>query len=340
MLEHGFVGPGYRFIVLIFLLAGNLTAQTNLRGMDSSAEAERESPLQPRTSQVQGTVWGISPALEGPIDPASYSVGPGDIFLISIIGAEPYLEVATVTPTGKLVVPDIGSFQVSTLTVSGVRELVLKRIKEVYPTYEADCILYDIREIRVSISGAVSSPGFYQVTPVSRVSDLIALAGGYLTNAAMHRVLWERPVGETRAIDLTAFYYTGDLSQNPTLLEGDQVIIPFGEGESEMASSRGLRPVMVTGEVNNPGSYTYQPGLRVQDYIALAGGPTVTGSERALRVIRVSGERVDPDAGIRAGDIIYVPRSFNSVFLGQLGMIQAALTFLNFYLAYLAARAS
>ena len=82
-------------------------------------------------------------------------------------------------------------------------------------------------------------------------------------------------------------------------------------------------------------------GLTVEDYVILAGGVTRDGSAHRVEVTRKNGRTLrGRDAEVQAGDVIYVPRSFNSVFLGQLGMIQAALTFLNIYLAYLAARAN
>jgi len=322
-----------KFAVLIVLLTKVVFAQTGSPDVDQKEGVQRPSRMLPYTLREK------SVALEKPIDPDSYMVGPGDVFLISITGVEPYLEMIVVTPTGKLVIPEIGSVQVSSQTVSEVRGLVLDRIRETYPSYEADCVLFDIREIRVSISGAVYSPGFYQLTPVARISDLIALANDRLTNAAMHRVRLERSGEKSQTCDLTKFYYEGNLSQNPTLLGGDRVIIPFAAGEAEIASDRSLRPVLVTGEINEPGAYAYQPGLRVEDYVALAGGPTTTGSKRAVRITRVTGEGVgSKDAEIRAGDIIYVPRSFSNVFLGQLGMIQAALTLFNMYLVYQATR--
>jgi len=60
-----------------------------------------------------------------------------------------------------------------------------------------------------------------------------------------------------------------------------------------------------------------------------------------VKIARADGRTLrGGDTQVQAGDAIYVPRSFNSVFMEQLGMIQAALTFLHIYLAYLAATRS
>ena len=91
--------------------------------------------IPPYKAQVLGT------ALEQPIDPATYVVGPGDVFLISVIGIDPYLVQATVTPSGMLIIPQIGSLEVRSHTAAWVTTNVLALIKRVYPTYESNCIL-------------------------------------------------------------------------------------------------------------------------------------------------------------------------------------------------------
>ena len=66
----------------------------------------------PYRAQVKGT------GLEGVVDPDQYIVGPGDIFVISIIGSNPYLIEAAVTPTGQLIIPEIGSVEANGLTAT------------------------------------------------------------------------------------------------------------------------------------------------------------------------------------------------------------------------------
>jgi len=69
------------------------------------------------------------------------------------------------------------------------------------------------------------------------------------------------------------------------------------------------RPFFVKGEVKNPGSYPYQPGLTLRKAITLAGGLTPLASQRRITVIHEGDpdhkpERVSLDAAIKPGDII------------------------------------
>ncbi len=385
--------------VLLVLLASVAVSQVrDTYQREERGEAPGIPTIPPYRVQVTGT------ALEQPIDPAAYVVGPGDVFLISIIGLEPYLTRATVTPSGKLVLPKVGSLEVNALTAEEVTRKVLVRIRKAYPSYEADCTLYGIREIRVSLTGAVAKPAFYRVTPIYRLSDLLSLAGGWKANAALHRIEIVGSEGNQRTVDLTGYFHQGDLTQNPLLKEGDQVVIPFSDIHVEMISVRGLatvpayytiRPgeslaafigrwydehskaeisgvelhrsgkdglkevhtitaehfstvdlqagdivyvntipgVDVVGEVKRPGRYEYQPGFTAEDYMAYAGGITRDGSRSNVIITQVNGKRArGGDTEIQAGDVIYVARSFRSIMVGGMGLVQVVLAVLNMYL--------
>ncbi|MFB0517194.1 MAG: SLBB domain-containing protein [Candidatus Neomarinimicrobiota bacterium] len=394
-----------QMLIGVAVMASMVVGQTRLFDDRDQAETRPEEKIVPPYQiPVKGT------ALEHTIVPAEYMVGPGDRFIVSILSSEPYLELVTVAPTGIIVLPGIGAVAAADLTAEDASKRVLAVIKEFYPAYEASCVLYGIREIRVSVSGAVKSPGFHEVTPLSRLTDLLNLAGGIQPNAALHRIQLVRRSEGNQVLDLASYYHDGDLSQNPYLKEGDQVIVPYGDVKGDLVSVRGLavnpayyavKPnetvayfikristgtqadltnitlqrlqghessvlqvisadqfstftlqpgdvvyidciasVSVIGEVRKPGQYAFQPGLKAEEYIVLAGGANRDGSLRQMEVIRANDQTLQGKATeVQEGDTIYVPRSFSSVFLGQLGMIQAALTFLNIYLAYLAASA-
>lgn len=319
-------------IPLLFLAIGFLAAQSSSRDL-------RMEEKMPQTSQIKPLqIKELFTALEQPIDASEYVVGPGDIFVISINDVEPYLGLVAVTPTGEMIIPGIGGVIVGGLTLAKTNQAVVQRIRQMYPSLESYCALYDLRKIRVGISGAIYKAGYYLATPVSRVSDLVTLAGDPLISAALDQVVIERLDGERIPCDLTRFYYAGDISQNPFLQGGDRVILPFTQAGANGDNS--MRQVIVMGEVNEPGSFIFQPGLKVIDYVALAGGPTTYSSLGSILVLRDDGQVVkDPQAGILAGDIVHVRRSMRYILVGNTGMFQGVLVGLNMYLAYLAVQA-
>jgi polysaccharide export outer membrane protein len=111
--------------------------------------------------------------------------------------------------------------------------------------------------------------------------------------------------------------------------------------------------VSVFGEVLRQGAVEYQRGLRVTDYIALAGGPTTAANLGKVRVARV--QPVDPplmvvetidmnrvlNEGIMAknyqlksGDWVYVPKKFSINWNVVLSTLTLAATLLNLYITY------
>lgn len=241
---------GLSVLLLVSMAAPQARTAESRLGM---ARTRPIPTVPPYRTQVGGT------ALEGPIDPATYIVGPGDVFLISIVGLEPYLIQATVTPTGTLVLPQIGSLHISSLTAAEVSRKTLALIKSAYPTYDADCTLYGIRELRISLTGAVTKPAYYRVTPLSRLSDLLRLAGGWKSNSALHRIEIVNREGPTRTVDLTRYFHEGDITQNPFLKEGDRVVVPYSDISREMISVRGLAAV--------PAYYAIRPGESLATFL-------------------------------------------------------------------------
>ncbi|MCT8987044.1 polysaccharide biosynthesis/export family protein [Shewanella phaeophyticola] len=74
------------------------------------------------------------------------------------------------------------------------------------------------------------------------------------------------------------------------------------------------RPFYIHGEVKKPGGYPYQPGMTVNQAIALAGGLTERASEDKIAISR-EGTKVDSERGtinsvIQAGDTIIIEQRF------------------------------
>jgi protein involved in polysaccharide export with SLBB domain len=96
------------------------------------------------------------------------------------------------------------------------------------------------------------------------------------------------------------------------------------------------RGITVTGFVQTPGGFSYYPGYSVSDYIALAGGNTMSGNPEAATVRHVDGEiEKGSNINVRRGDVIYVPRTRKDVFFGELSVLEVSVAFLTIYLTYL-----
>jgi polysaccharide export outer membrane protein len=138
----------------------------------------------------------------------------------------------------------------------------------------------------VFVSGEVRSPGKITMAGKTTLLEALALAGSLTPNASTEIVITRRgsnpaaPIEEVRVNrrDIE----TGRAGQDLFLHEGDVIFVPKAQ------------TFYISGLVRNPGSYVLDPGMTVEQAIALAGGLTERGSDRGIVISRmVKGTSVD-----------------------------------------------
>ena len=178
--------------------------------------------------------------LDRSVVPEEYIVGPGDEFYIFIFTDEMMEFKVNVNPVGDLVIPGIGKVPVSEKSLSEAVKLISDFIREKGVRKGLVSVsLSNIRKFKVLVLGAVRSPGFYVVDPVTRVSELIESAGGFLQLAKLHQIQVYRNGVPVDTLNFVNFLLRGDLGDNPYLHEGEVVYIPFGDVVKEGIQLRG-----------------------------------------------------------------------------------------------------
>jgi protein involved in polysaccharide export with SLBB domain len=219
----------FLFVVLINEVAAQTTqqqrAQMQLRELQQQNRQQQRGDLNDVGFPERELIRDVH-ALEEPVDPESYIVGPGDFFTINIISIESVLMTIPVGPTGDLMIPNIGSVRLAgkklSEAVSEIRELVATRILD--GTIFVN--LQRLRTFRVYVYGAVFPSGYVEITPMMRISDILGRSARQL--ALLNEIRIFRHDGSEDEVDLFEFLLRGDISQNPRLIEGDKVFVPFG----------------------------------------------------------------------------------------------------------------
>ena len=219
--------------------------------------------------------------VDKPIDPKQYLVGPGDQFLVNIISSENLANyVLTVSPTGEILIPSVGIVQVYGQTLSSSIIKMETAIQSLNHSAQVFIILSEIREFKVKVVGHLQNPGFYTVTPVSRVSDLYEDILTKLQSESfddqnapqknlpenIYPEMSRRNIeilrdGEHIPVDLMKFGSTGIDGYNPFLQQGDVVRVPLKE-----------HLVGIFGGIKIPGNYEFIPGEYLSQFVDLAGG--------------------------------------------------------------------
>jgi protein involved in polysaccharide export with SLBB domain len=280
--------------------------------------------------------------IETQINPDTYILGPGDKIGLSVITSSNMAYILTITPSGKLWIPDIGPIYISGNNIPDAEIKVAKYIHENrFKSADVTLVILNIRHFKNQVIGAVMNPGFITISSVERLTDIIKKTGG------LHKLADENNISIQRVNDgeiicsLKSFQLNGDLANNPILKEGDVVSVPYKEEyykEIKSSISHKQNLVFVTGFVVRPSGHKFIHAYSINDYIAMSGGITDFGSMKNLSINR-NGELLSPDTinYLEPGDQINIPANMKYRMLGNMSMLQTLTAMMTLYLTYQAA---
>ena len=233
-----------------------------------------------------------------------YLLGPGDVLRISVYGQQDMTSEVRVSESGFITFPLIGLVKATGVPAAGLELKIAEALKKggFVNKPEVSALITAFRSKQVSVLGQVNRPGKFNLETVSTVADLLAMAGGPLTNAAADDiVLIQQRDGKTlrKSIDLLALFNQADFSLNHKVENGDVIFVPRA-------------PVFyVYGEVQRPGVYRLERNMSVAQAIAAGGGLTLRGSDSRLQVKRRNGNAIDTnsiqlDDSLLADDVLVV----------------------------------
>ena len=277
--------------------------------------------------------------LESQIDINSYFLGPGDKIGLSIISNVNLTYIITISPTGHLWIPDIGTLVVAGLNISNCEKKIKEYFKKnKYNSAEVKVVLMNLRKFKIQVKGAVHNPGFVSIVALSRLSDAIHKSGG-LHKYSNEMITIKSKNGYEKKYSLQKYEINGDLINNPVIKEGDVIDAHYDKNYFNIlndVTTHKRIPVMVTGHVFKPNSHKFIPGYSIVDYIALSGGISDMGSLNRVTVIRNGNKIISNKINIKPGDQIHIPANLKYKFLGNISILQTFTAIMTICLAFLA----
>ncbi len=249
-------------------------------------------------------------------------IKPGDAIEIIVYGHQELSRTVTVSPQGTVDFPFMQNLPVDGLNLDKLREIIVAQLSRYLNTYPVVTVGFaKSNTIIVQVLGMVRNPGVVQIPLNSTLQGAIGAVGGALNTARLSEVtVYRNKEGkvESKTYDMEAFLLQGDLRQNPTLEEGDVIMVM---GNPVQAT------VKVFGQVRNPGSFEHFAGATLFDMILLAGGPMPDADLGKIRFVSptrkraleykvnlnrylTSGEYTQLPT-VKSGDMIYVPKKKN-----------------------------
>lgn len=313
------------------------------RGQQGGGAAEGKSAVQ-AASVAEDTLPG-GQALSKAIVPDKYDLGPGDALTVNIWGEFDETYSVKVSPDGKISLPTIGNLEVNGLTLTQTAKLLESQVHRFYRNVKTGISLTQLRVFQIHVLGDVLGPGAYLATPLKRVSDAIAQAGGVLPSGSQRQIQLQRDKRIHATADLYAYMRKGDDAANPYLRDGDVIFVPPMSDmrvtvyvtEFVAAAAGGA-----TSETSVPYMIEMREGERISDVMSEIGGSTPSWDMESVFIERAS---YSPEGTMRIpvnlrryflekdesqnqvlqkGDQIYIPAVIKKVYVAGSVRVPAA----------------
>jgi protein involved in polysaccharide export with SLBB domain len=211
----------------------------------------------------------FNPSLNIPT-PQGYILGSGDQLLIDVYGASQESFDVTVTPEGRILIPNVGSIQVGGASIEAATSRLRSSLGRIYsgllgsnPNTFIQVRLGNIRSIKVSMVGELSRPGTYTLPSFASVFNGLFAAGGPNENGSFRNIQVYRDSRLVATVDIYEFLSKGNSQSNITLQDNDVVIVPPVQARVE-----------VIGPVRREGFFEVKPYETLSDLEVYTGGFT------------------------------------------------------------------
>ncbi len=215
--------------------------------------------------------------------PDTYVLGPGDEIVIDIWGLNETNITRTISPEGRITIPQVGPVQLSGLTIADAAKKLKKVLANKYAGLEGDSssisvTLGNIRTIQVNIMGEVVTPGTYRLSSFATLFHGLYRAGGITPSGTLRNIELIRGGRKVASVDVYEYLFEGKTDTDARLQEGDIIMVP---------SYSCL--VTVDGEVKRPMMYELVDGETLEGLLGYAGGFASDAYRDNVNVIRQTG---------------------------------------------------
>jgi len=162
-----------------------------------------------------------------PVPTPSTTVGPGDVFEVSVLGEKDLPKEYRVQPDGSIGFPYVDRLIVAGLEPQQIEELIKKELvsRKILVDPQITLVVKQYNSKKVSVIGAVQKPGSLPWTEGMKLVDAISAVGGFTTLADADHVILTRLVGPQKTV--TATISVDDITDgkvsDPLLQAGDTI---------------------------------------------------------------------------------------------------------------------
>tara|TARA_Y100001968_G_scaffold260124_1_gene247617 strand:- start:5112 stop:7379 length:2268 start_codon:yes stop_codon:yes gene_type:complete len=194
--------------------------------------------------------------------PNDYKISLSDQFTIILSGSKRAIYDLEVKLDGTVQIPELGSLSVVNETLGDVKKKLKNLIEQSYVGVQIDVSIKELAAKKITIVGAVKTPGTYLVNPFSTISSALGYSGGISEIGTLRKIILNRVNGESFTFDLYKLLINGDRSDDITIQAGDVIIVNPAQQFIKL-SGEVVRPAIyeVTDEEDLSDLFAYGLGL-------------------------------------------------------------------------------
>ncbi|MBI5721246.1 MAG: polysaccharide export protein EpsE [Burkholderiales bacterium] len=229
---------------------------------------------------------GLARAQQRPAPVSDYVLGPGDVIKITVFQS-PELSLDTRIPeSGVISYPLLGSVQLGNLTVAAAAQRIADGLLagKFLKQPQVSILVITQKGSQATVLGHVVRQGRYPLElSNTKLSDLLAMAGGVAPDGSDTLTVVGTRDGKAfrKQVDLRVLF-RGGTTEDIVIQHNDVVYVDR------------MPQIYVYGEVQKPGALRLERGMTVLQAVAAAGGLTLRGTQRGIRV-----NRRGPDGAVK-----------------------------------------
>ena len=205
--------------------------------------------------------------------PNEYKISLRDEFTIILSGSKNAIFNLNVKLDGTILFPELGSVNVVGSTFKEVKDKLTRLIEQSYIGVNIDVSLQNLSAKKITIVGAVETPGTYLVNPFSTITGALAYSGGISEIGSLRDIKLIRNNGKIYSFDLYDLLIKGDRTNDITIEAGDTILI-----------NPASQFVEIIGAVRRPAIYEILQEETINDIVEFALGFENTANKSNVSV--------------------------------------------------------
>ena len=195
--------------------------------------------------------------------PGDYRISLADQFTVILSGSKQAIFDLNVNLDGTVLFPELGSISVVGETFNEVKEKLRNLVNQSYIGVNLDLSIKNLSAKKITIVGAVNTPGTYLVNPFSTISSSLAYSGGVSEIGTLRNIKLIRDNSQIFYFDLYKLLIYGDRSDDINIQAGDVILV-----------DPAMQFIELDGQINRPAIYEIKEGETFKDLINYGGGFT------------------------------------------------------------------